>query len=171
MVKKAGRKGYSSRNLGVEFGCYAGSILAIDQSKLFRTGGLVWGALARSRNPPVDRVREPVPPFCPRHWAVLWGVFAATEAGERLVAYASIARTGNFVRTLHVMGHNDFLDDGVVKLLFFDIIKWLLDREDPVVHGIRYFVYGAVEHGRDGLYEWKRRLQFRPVLLARAHPL
>ena len=47
-----------------------------------------------------------------------------------------------------------------LKLLFFDIIKWLLDREDPVIQGIRYFVYGAIEHRRDGLYELKRRLQF-----------
>ncbi len=170
-VKKAARKGYRSRNLGVEFDRYAGSIHAIHRSKLFRTGGLMWEALVPGNDAAVDRPADHLAPSCQQHWGLMWGVFAPPEHGERLVGYTSLARAGNFLRTLHVMGHKDFLHDGVMKLLFFDIMKWLLERGDPLVQGIRYFMYGAVEHGREGLFEWKRRLQFKPLLFGRMDAL
>jgi hypothetical protein len=172
-VKKAGRKGYRSRI--VERDAYGASILAIHRSKLFRSGGLVFDALLAPKQQPSDRLAEPAPmpvpmpkpmsapPACHQHWMMSWGVFAPD--GERLVAYAWIERSGNLVRTLDLMGHGDFIRDGVVKLLFFDIMQWLLDRQDPCVQGLRYFLYGAVEHGRQGLFEWKQRLQFNACLL------
>ena len=163
-VKKAIRKGYRSRNLGVELDTYDASVQAIHRSKLLRAGGLMLELFVAPKNLS-DRIHEPAPPSCSQHWAVMWGVFTADNNGEHLIAYATIARTGNFVRTLHVMGHANFLRDGVMKLLFFDILQWLLDRQDPFVQGIQYFLYGATEHGRRGMFEWKRRLQFKPFLL------
>jgi hypothetical protein len=165
MVKKATRKGYQSRNLGVELDIYEASVQAIHRSKMFRTDGFVFDLLAAPKSHLSDRFQAPTAPFCNQHWAIMWGVFTPHNNGERLIAYANIGRTGNFVRTLLLMGHADFLRDGVMKLLFFDIVKWLLDRQDPFVHGIQYFLYGAIEHGRPGMFEWKRRFQFKPVLL------
>jgi hypothetical protein len=164
-VAKAVRSGYQCCNLGTEIDRYAGSIRAINRSKLFRTGGIVFDAFIPSRDRPQDEARPPVPPRCPRHWLLQFGVFApATQKGQ-LVAYITVGRTGNLLRLWHLMGHGDFLRHEVVKFLLFDVIQWLLDRQDPNVEGLRYFMYGAVEHGREGLLEWKSRMQFRPVLL------
>jgi hypothetical protein len=165
MVKKANRKGYQTRNLGVELDMHEASLQDIHRSKLFRTGGLVLDLFTAAKSHLSDRFKVPTAPFCNQHWAVMWGVFTPQNGGEHLIAYATIARTGNFVRTLHVMGHADFLRDGVMKLLFFDIVRWLMDPQDPNVQGIQYFLYGAIEHGRPGMFEWKRRLQFKPFLL------
>jgi hypothetical protein len=62
------------------------------------------------------------------------------------------------------MGHGAYLADGVVKLLFAKAMRWLVSREDPSVHGIRYLHYGAIEHGGAGLVGWKQRFGFEPLL-------
>jgi hypothetical protein len=100
------------------------------------------------------------PPHCGIHWSMCWGAFK----GETLVAYAVLTRCGNVVRTIHIMGHRDALRDGVIKLLVFDIVRWLFAPESASLRGIRYFMYGALEHGGEGLVEWKLRLQFLPSL-------
>ncbi len=116
---------------------------------------------------------EPPPPPCRDHWALDWGAFiderVAGRGGiifpERLVAYVFLKRIGNLVRTRGVMGHGAYLSRNVVKLLFHDVMRWLLTREDPRVQGVRYLHYGAIEHGNDGLLAWKRSFEFAPMRL------
>lgn len=119
------------------------------------------------------RLPEPPPPACPQHWIIDWGVFlsldpAASAADgariprERLVGYAFLARTGDIARTIAIMGHGAFLSQHVMKLLFHDVMQWLLARADPCVTGLRYFQYGAIEHGNEGLLAWKRSFEFAP---------
>jgi hypothetical protein len=163
-VKAAIRKGYRSRIINRHG--YDASILEIQRSKTFRSGGLVFAALMRPKEPAVDRLIPSDTPVCTEHWRIAWGVFLPTESGERLVAYAWIRRTGNFILTVDFMGHADFLRDGIMKMLMFDIVKWLVDRQDACVQGVEYFKYGAVEDGAEGLLEWKRRMMFTPYLLA-----
>jgi hypothetical protein len=49
-----------------------------------------------------------------------------------------------------------------MKLLFCDVMAWLLAHQDPRVAGVRYLHYGAIEHGNDGLAAWKRSFEFAP---------
>ena len=162
-VKAAIKKGYNSRIIHRHG--YDADIQDIHRSKLFRAGGLVFAALMASKQTAVNQLIQPEPPTCHEHWSIAWGVFAPTATGERLVAFAWIRRTGNFVLMRDIMGHGDFLRDGVVKLLMFDMVKWLLERADPCVQGIEYFKYGSMEDGKVGLLEWKRRMKFVPFLL------
>lgn len=117
---------------------------------------------------------EPPPPPCPHHWSVDWGAFIAEPVpgiggitlAERLVAYVFLKRIGNVVRTRGVMAHGDYLARNVMKLLFHDVMRWLLTRQDPRVAGVRYLHYGAIEHGNDGLAAWKRSFGFMPMPFA-----
>ena len=162
-VKAAVKKGYTSRIIHRHG--YDADILNIQRSKFFRTGGLVLAAVMTPKEPAINRSLQPEPPACHEHWMIAWGVFTPIEMGDRLVAYAWIRRTGNFVLIMDIMGHGEFLRDGVVKLLMFDIVKWLLDRRDPCVQSIDHLKYGSMEDGGQGLLEWKRRMLFTPFLL------
>ena len=158
-VKRAQRLGYETRIIDPT--TYQASIDRIRRSKLIRTGGLMADAFRR-RTALIDSDERAVKvPSCTKHWTVSWGAF---KEGQ-LLAYASLMRCGNIVRTIDIMGHRDALKSGALKLLLFDIIRSLLEDESAIFQGIRYFIYGALEHGREGLSEWKERLQFHPSLL------
>jgi hypothetical protein len=158
-VKKALRLGYRTRV--IDEAAYRASIDRIRRSKLFRSGGLMLDAV-RPRAKLADGSEKAVAtPSCGLHWSICWGVFK----GDALAAYAVVTRCGNIIRTIHIMGHRDALHDGVIKLLMFDIIRWLYEGEAAYLRGIRHFMYGALEHGSAGLMEWKLRLQFHPSLL------
>jgi len=158
-AKKAQRLGYGTRLIDVE--TLKASIDRIRRSKLFRTGGLMPDAL-RWRTTLADSEQQPVStPHCDTHWTLSWGVFH----GDTLVAYAVLTRCGNFLRMGDIMGHGDALRDGVMKLLMFDIVKWLYQDPSTFLRGIESFMYGALEHGAEGLPAWKRRLRFDPVLI------
>jgi hypothetical protein len=143
----------------------------IDSSKLFRSSGLVLPAVMPR---PRARHRGSPPMVCPHHWYLDWGVFlAGGEAGEdhmglgkRLVGYMYVKRVGTTARVIGFMGHGAHLRHGIMKLLFCDVVRRLLDRSDPCVAGIRYLQYGDAEHGGAGLLAWRRRLQFEPFVFS-----
>jgi hypothetical protein len=139
--------------------------------------GITLADIAAWLGRPVAEVAQGVPfpepplPVCLNHWALDWGCFVADPApgpdgsviAERLVAYVFLKRIGNLVRTRGVMAHGGYLAKNVMKLLFHDVMGWLLAREDPRVAGVRYLHYGAIEHGNDGLAAWKRSFEFAPT--------
>ncbi len=90
--------------------------------------------------------------------------------GEKLVAHAVLQRAGDIVSIDHFLGHAELLREGVTKLLMFEIMTWLLDRNDPQVQGVRYCLQGAIEDGGRGLMDWKRYTQFKPFALRFPRP-
>ena len=157
-VMKAQRLGYRTRV--IDQNAYQASIDRIRRSKLIRTGGVMLDAI-RPRAAVVDSGEQVVrTPDCKIHWSMCWGAFK----DDTLHAYALLTRCGNIIRTIQIMGHRDALRDGALKLLVFDIVRSLIESDAGVLNGIRYFMYGALEHGREGLWEWKLRLQFHPSL-------
>jgi hypothetical protein len=190
-VRKARAAGFYCKTIYGDF--YRRQRFAIEASKRFRSG-LVLASLLR-RPPPSDfppgigaaetgaylgvppsqivdgmALPEPPSPACPWHWGIEWGVFTAAEkraaADEVLVGYLALRRTGNLVRTTALMGHGAYLSQHVMKLLFHEVMRWLLARADPQVRGLSYLLYGAIEHGNDGLFAWKRSFEFQPLRLA-----
>jgi hypothetical protein len=138
----------------------------IETSKRFRSGPVPAAFLRRT---PARAVRpstapEPSQPPCLHHWYADWGVFVAKAGNERLVGYLYLKRIGEIARVTAIMGHGDHLAEGIIKLLFVEMMTWLLDRSDPQVRGIRYLHYGAIQHGNAGLALWKDRFQFAPFL-------
>ena len=188
-VRRARAQGFVCRQFYSDF--YRRQRFAIDTSRRFRSGlvlasllrrppvsefpaGLDMAEIAAYLGRPAREIGEgcPLPeppaPACTRHWQIDWGIFlpeegAAGDRRERLVGYILLRRSGSIVRTAGVMGHGAYLAQHVMKLLFHDVMEWLLRRTDPSVQGIQYLLYGAVEHGNDGLFAWKRSFEFEPL--------
>jgi hypothetical protein len=80
------------------------------------------------------------------------GVF---DAQDRLVAYCSMGRYGNFVATDQLMGYKN--QDGIMYLLLLKIICRLIEE-----HEVDYFMYDTFLGAQPGLRDFKRRVGFRP---------
>lgn len=170
-LRQAERLGYYCRPYDRH--AYGDDFYEIETSKLFRTGGPVVKALLRKlgREDRAVRADPWLASPSPTHWTQDWGVFIRTPEGrERLVAAIVLRRIGNMARMVSIMGHAADLPNGALKLLFVEIVSWLLSPDVPQARGVRYVLGGALEHGRMGLVDWKLRLQFRPHLLARTDP-
>lgn len=162
-AKKAARLGITCAPIRPE--SYMASIAAIGNSKRFRSGGPVLSAWLRPTPAIADTQEPPSPPPCPSHWTMAWGAFVQEESGPRLVAHLSLRRVGDLCRTHDIMCHGDYLQAGAMKLLFLETVRWLLDRQAPETQGLRWLMYGAMEHGSPGLHEWKRLMCFEPANL------
>lgn len=190
-VKKARAQGFHSKTMLRDL--FSRQCFEIQASKRFRSGpvlaalkpppaadfgsGITLDHIAAYLGRPVEEVAQGVPypepplPPCLTHWALDWGAFVNDPVqgrdghviAERLVAYVFLKRIGNIVRTRGVMAHGDYLAKNVMKLLFHDVMEWLLARQDPRVVGVRYLHYGAIEHGNEGLAAWKRSFEFAPM--------
>ena len=153
-------------------------IQATENSLLFRTSGPVVSAvlapLSSGETPLPIRGAAVAPPACPRHYALDWGVFTRVHADgsplpqEELVGFIYLRRVGNGIRVIGFMGHGAHLRAGIMKLLFADLMKWLLDRQDEAVQGLDFIQYGAIEHGALGLLRWKQRFGFEPAVFVDA---
>jgi len=171
-IRRAERLGYRVHPFALAN--HVHDVHAIKTSMAVRSGGPV---LARwlLRPEHIGRQAEQAQPWqspaCDTHWTVWWGVFIDTpghrngplETAERLVAYTKLARSGELVHYLDLMGHRDHLADGVMLLMHVHIARWLLGAETPPACGARAIWYGALEHGGEGLLTWKRRAGFAPV--------
>jgi len=121
-----------------------------------------------------DRLHAPVVPKCPLHWSISIGVFenrpgykqGEVVTDEKLLAYLSLRRTGDLVAYAQIMGHGDYLKDGVMIHLHHDVIEWLSRADEPLTDGIKVVMYGGQQSGGDGLKDWKRRGGFTPRDLA-----
>ncbi len=143
----------------------------IEASKLFRSGGPVPQAFAQRFGRGSGVKGDPwLDTPCPEHWAVDWGVFIDDCGRDRLVGTIVLRRIGNIIRIVSFLGHADHLSSGAMKLLFVEIVRWLLRRDDPRVRGVRFVLYGALEQGGLGLLHWKRRLLVRPFVFADPTP-
>jgi len=189
-VRQARGKGFRCRIIAREL--YHRQIFEIRASKRFRSGPVLEAFLTTPPPDFADGITveqlaahlgqelplfmrhaalpDPPTPRCPYHWRTDWGVLITEDvvgAGgvvfpERLVGFVFLRRIGNLVRTSAAMGHGAYLSLHTIKLLFHDIVQWLLARRDPLVAGLRYFQYGAAEHGSDGLLAWKQSFEFAP---------
>jgi hypothetical protein len=163
-ANKARRLGYTSRRVGKD--SYAQSLYQLTGSKLRRSKGLVvWAAIAGPRADLIDTKAAEILPTCARHWRICWGSFSGNTDGEQLAAFAMLIRAGDTVWVQRFIGHGAALTDGVTKMLMFDIMAWLLKRDEPATQGVRYLLHGSIEEGAAGLFDWKRYLGFQPMLL------
>jgi hypothetical protein len=163
-ANKARRLGYTSQRVGKD--SYAQSLYRLTGSKLRRSKGLVvWAAIAGPRTDLVDTKTPEIMPLCPQHWRICWGSFSGDADGDHLAAFAMLIRAGDTVWVQRFIGHGAALTDGVTKMLMFDIMAWLLRRDEPATQGVRYLLHGSIEEGAAGLFDWKRYLGFQPRLL------
>lgn len=92
-------------------------------------------------------------PKCRSHHVIVYGVF--TQEHHRLVAYATIYRCGELVHVSQILGHGDFMDDGIMYLLAQSILA------DQAMNGDGVFFYNRHDSGTDGLVFYKERIGLR----------
>lgn len=114
------------------------------------------------------------PPVCVNHWSQGFGVFQHEPGymqgnqlvNERLIGYVTMGRNGDILLYSVIFGHGDHLDMGVMYLLHFDIVKWVSENLAGQTKGLKYIMYGGVQNGGAGLWQWKRTVGFKPIQLS-----
>lgn len=98
-----------------------------------------------------DRPSEtPLPAYaCSRHGIHTYGVLSSSG---RLVAYLWMYRAGELALVSSILGHADFLDDGIMYLLFQGAV------EQEIANGQGAIVYNRHDSGTDGLRFYKERV-------------
>jgi hypothetical protein len=84
-----------------------------------------------------------------------YGYYGVLDRDGRLVAYANIARYGNFSAFSQLMGLRN--NDGIMHLLVVDIVTRLLAGRE-----VRYVMYDTFFGARPGLRQFKTMLGFAP---------
>lgn len=148
----------------------------INTSTDVRSGGVMRGSYLKSvdemggaptRSYAVNK------PKCPNHWAQPWGVFESQHGyaqgnqttNEKLLGYIFLRRFGNFLLYSQILGHYDYLSQGIMILLHHEVMKWVLDSYAPEVEGVKMVMYAGYDQGTEGLRDWKRREGFEPYLI------
>lgn len=142
---RAGRLGY--RFAEIDRSQYADDIYEINVSLPERQGRpMAAGYLQRHQY-------SPLPAYtCDLHRIREYGVLA----GDRLVAYLVLYRSGELALISQILGHGDTLADDVMYLLGAGAI-----RAQFAHGGVVY--YNRHDSGTDGLRYYKERLGFRPA--------
>lgn len=148
----------------------------INTSMAERSGGPIRSNLTRSLDEmggAPDRRFEIPAVACPRHWRKTFGVFVPDpghkqgdiEVDERLVGYFSVQRCGEFAVYNQIIGHGDHIPKGILTLLHHDVVQHLYDSEVGRSSDLRYVMYGGVQNGGNGLYQFKRQAGFKPYIV------
>jgi hypothetical protein len=169
-AKQAEKKGFVVREFDPHV--YEQAITQIDRSMRVRSFGPIlphWITQGEDKQAFKTLPHNSEP--CQWHWDRFFGVFAPqenslnTEHPDRLVAYARVQRIGNCVAYEDLIGHKDFINDGVMKQLHYQIMQWLFEPANPDAKGLEYLVHGSVERGNDGFFFWKKKALFTPYLI------
>jgi hypothetical protein len=144
-VRRAIKLGYTFGPL--DFNNHLDDIYEINTSKSERQGrAMTESYLAR------PQPERPGPELlCDRHRPAKFGVFLE----GKLVAYTFINHSGEMISFSTILGHGDHMDDGIMNLLVFEVVKWYQERSR-----IRYAMYFLNDSGTAGLQFFKRKMGF-----------
>jgi len=173
--KKSEREGYLFESYNIKN--HTLDIFEINNSKEVRSGGSIRSNLTRSIEEMggLPTALAPVPKLaCPRHWRQTFGVFMPVEGykqgelelGKKMIAYISVVRRGDFALFAQIMGHGDYLSQGVVDFVTQKLVEASLFEEWGKQSGLRYIMYGGAQNGGEGLYNFKRRSGFKPYIVS-----
>lgn len=145
----------------------------INHSKTERSGGAMRGSYLRSVEEMGGAPQQhytPVMPSCERHWSLQFGAFlpqpghlqGSLQVDEKLLAYISLRRCGDVALYSMILGHGDYLNQGVLVLLHHEVIRWLSEQRDGYARDLRWVMYGGMQNGGDSLFQFKRQSGFTP---------
>lgn len=98
----------------------------------------------------------PLPPQpCPRHRISEYGVVVA----DTLLAYLVAYRVGALVLVSQLLGHDKYLDEGIMYLLFRGVLARQIEQ------GPGFMFYNRHDSGTPGLRFYKERLGFEPTTI------
>lgn len=155
---------------------YLPDLVAINHSKDERCGKPMRGEYLKTLETmggPPKKITALSEPACPLHYDRWWGVFKP-EPGytqgehitdERLIAYIDFRRIGQLAIYSLILGHGDYLREGIMYRLHFAIMEWLLARESAMTQGVEQLMYAGFYQGGEGLQLWKKKTCFEPCYL------
>ena len=173
-AKKANRAGY--RVQLIEPSNHSPDIVSIHRSLKIRSFGLMFDSffinIDHLGGLPKQYCTVPEP-ACQEHWEFSFGVLAerpgykqgAIQTNQQLLGYARLHRIGNTLFYRDFIGHGEYVADGIMKLLHIEMMQWILDRNNPFTQDVHQLIYGALERGSEGLFNWKKRSLFAPYLI------
>lgn len=94
---------------------------------------------------------------CAQHRRDWFGVFK----DGKLYAYANVLQCGEMMLYSRILGHGEFMDDGIMNLLVFEAAKRRHEQS-----GTKYAVYFLQHSGTEGLQFFKRKMGFSGHLVA-----
>ncbi len=92
-------------------------------------------------------------PVCERHRVSQYGVF---NRDGLLRAYAVVHRSGELALVSQILGHGDYLEDGIMHLLLVE--TYAAEQLDG-----GYLVYNRHDSGTEGLRQFKEWFRFSPM--------
>jgi len=173
-VNRAKKLGYYVKPF--PFSLYVPDVYEIHQSKPIRNGRPLSGDyyLASIEDmggfPETQQVCQA--PNCPIHNWQYWGVFisdnghyqGSVQVNEKLVGYVRLRQQGNSAWYDKILGHGDHLKDGIMYLLHYEIVRYILEEEKHFKP--RYLVYHQYFTGGDiRLNNWKKKALFKPFYM------
>ena len=86
--------------------------------------------------------------------------FGVVNSENRLVAYCNIAFYGEFALIVTLLGHKNYLNDGIMYLMMVEFNKIMF--EEYKQKGYKYIMYDTFFGASEGLKRFKKRLKYQP---------
>jgi hypothetical protein len=170
-ARKAERSGYVCKRF--MWKNFIPDIVEINTSKDVRSGGPMREAYRRGVEEMGGAPQELASlsdPACPVHCTYFWGVFkpwpgytqGEVVTDEKLLGYIKFKRQGSLGIYTSILGHGDYLQEGIMYQLHYAIIRWVAENRGTRLQGLDWLLYGGAESGNEGLRQWKKRALFKP---------
>ncbi|MFQ1063836.1 hypothetical protein [Bordetella trematum] len=104
------------------------------------------------------------------YWTTMFGAFKEEKGhsqGElitdkRLCGYITVRRIGDMIFYPQLLGHGANLEDGIMAMIHFHIMKWIVDPDNKYTAGVKAIMYTNADVPNEGLRTWKKRAGFKP---------
>ena len=161
-AKKSDTKGYITKVFMPAH--WALDIYAINHSLETRSGGPMKDSYKATANELRKRFADfKGVPECDNHWQLFFGIFKTGDL--KLIAYINLTRIGDLAFYSQILGHGDYLKDGIMYKMHFDILEKLIFPGKDWFEGIKTLMYGGWLSGNEGLKLWKKKTLFEPANL------
>ena len=169
-----------AKNLGYSWGqfpykMHLPDIVEINHSKEMRGGIPMQGHYQQGLDekggaPDKEHTLDPI--HCLIHWTSWFGVWKSIldykqgdiRVDKKLLAYTQIKRVGETLWYNMILGHGDYLRDGVMYFLHCELVRFLLEIKNPLMKGVKWLTYAGY-YGTPGRMLWKKKMLFEPGVL------
>ncbi len=111
-------------------------------------------------------------PDCPFHYSIFWESSWLRRSyprrsgnGRTACRIIHLRRTGSVALYTQLLGHGDYLADGIMFHLHLEIVKWILDDNNPYGQGLEHLVYGRYYDGGAGGSHGGKKQASNPLIL------
>ena len=155
-MRKTAKKGYYCEQITIQE--HLQDMYEINMSKTIRQGKPMHEEWYRYS---VEELRRsfgsPSVSSCPYHHYQWFGVFTKEK---KMVGYIKFNRVGQLGVYGMILGHGDYLKDGIIYFLHFYIQKLIRESDNERYKGIAGTAYHAMLNGTKGLIFWKHKAGF-----------